>query len=580
MELNLFADPIGTKEKMQNILSENGENIEGHLVKIDILKLNIRILFLTGDFENIKNKIDETIKYIQNDLLIDNSEKEKFLNEFFEELFGVFIENGYLVFGENGEIYDEKVKFFEGLFEFLVSKNKDLLGMGLYYFGLFYGTIGDNEKSFESFENSALLGYEKGIEDYTSLIKSVFLDTYKSFSSKEEKENFLKNELENSEEVFFQFIDDYQRDENGKREKTVYGGNKYLYEKIGDIYAEIGMLGDALSCYSDLLQTGNYEAYKKIAEIYEKNRNKFNFLENIDSVIEKNYNFLVNRAYLVKDLENIIYGLEKLGDLKKDNGFYFNAIQKIIKFNSDEKFSKKSLVRLMEKIGIETINIKNGDFIQNLDLDTLYSDIANNFDDRYILSLANFYEKKGEILYAFLNYFQGFESGIDGVKDGFLIFIKTTLKDFIEKSRVKNIESFSENEELIKIANDEFFIKKELLQRIIKNIENGKQTREDFATLFDMALGDEFYEDLNYEKISYFFEGYTNKIPGFNIFLHRILINYFEISGVNLKDFEIKNLLGKIYRFEELNAGDLKNLKLIINFGEEKNIDNYDFKNF
>ena len=281
------------------------------------------------------------------------------------------------------------------------------------------------------------------------------------------------------------------------------------------------------------------------------------------------------------DLENIVYWLEKLWDIEKwknnnlSTQYYYQAIVKIIEYNNNDYASMVYTAKLMEKLSIKELLLKYDNWDVLIEVDKLYEKLAVHYDWRYLLSLANYYEENWEIIWAYQVYLNAFQGNIEWSKEGFLMFLETSLTEYIRGEYLeynlemeKNNSFLNESEEKYgkKISLDEFNIKKELLKRIIKNIgKNNEISREDIATLFDMSLWDDFYFNFEYNHLSAYIEWYNDWLNNTDIFLYRILDNIFRENWTNMEHLDIKKLFYKIYKKNILSQDDIDLIEKIVN---------------
>ena len=598
------SEPLNVKKEIDEILEKNSELIEWYTTKVELLKTKAAALINLWDIDETEKIYNTLEKYITEKINIsfnekeNTSEKDKFLLEIIEEKLEIYARNTWLAFDtkKDKKLYlnNEKIQKFVSIFEENAEKLNKLwkIDIVIYNMWMFFYNLSQNEKAIELIESAALLWNKKAIDFYTDFIINYFIWNYNLVKTEKEKEDFLENNLKNTEDVLFQFIDEFYFDEKNKKIKLIQWWNKYLYEKIWNFYSKIENFSESLSSYKSWIQSGfewNHKLYKNIAELYQNFKYEIKAFDivNIDELIKDNYRFLYEYSGLVWDLENIVYWLEKLWDIANNSdkelskNYYYKALSKIIDYNYTDYNSIVSTTRLMEKLSLKQLLLKYPDWDITIEIEKLYIEITQNFDQKYILSLANHHEEIWDILWAYQDYLNAFQAKIPGWKDALLIFLETSLVSYIEKEASefnlnlendKNILEKSEIEYEQELNLDELMKKKQLISKIIKSIdENNKILREQIATLFDMSLWDEFYNNFEYKQLLIFIELYNQWINNADIYLHRILENIFSWNGTNLKSPSIKELLKKIYNKQELSKNDIEGIYNILNLENKQN---------
>ncbi len=599
----LKSNPIEVKNEIDYILENNDEMIKWYITKIELLKTKAKAFINLWEI----NEAEKTYELINNQITRKNytqlekentPEKDKLTIEIIEEKLELYAKNARLIFDKNTENQlienKEKIQEFKWIFEKDGEKLNILwkVDIALYNMWIFFYNIYKNEEAIKYIESAALLWNKKAIDFYTDFIIQYFVWNYNIFKNNQEKETFLEANLENIEELLFQFVNNYYKNENNKEIELIQWWNKYLYEKIWNFYSQIWLFSESLNSYTKWIQSNfnwSYKLYKNIAELYENFKYKIKAFDiiNINELIKDNYNFLSEHSSLIWDLENIIYWLEKIWDIERNTNkelsikYYYQALSQIIEYNKKDKFSYISFTRLMEKLSLKELLLKYPDWDLVIKIEKLYREITLKFDSRYLLSLANYYDEIWNTLPAFQNYLNAFQANIENSKDALLIFLETSLKNFIEKEaknfnlNIKNDNKILKESEIEygkELNLDELIIKKQLLKIIIKNIDlNNKILREQIATLFDMSLWDNFYENFEYKELLIFIESYNQWINNADIYLHRILENLFSWNWTNINSIIIKELLKKIYTRQKLSKNDIDWIYNILNLENDNN---------
>ncbi len=573
----IYTKPEQIKKEVEEILEKNNDLLKWNLIKIELLQTQAQAIAILWNLEESLKIFDKIEDLIKNEINFSDAEKEnqnqkeKLIIENIITKLKHLSNHSWIVLDENWNINPKLYNFIENIFTKEINKLREkwIEDKWIYEQWIFYFTIWETKKANIYFKKAAYKWNSQAIDIYTTNLINDFLVKY---NSKKNKEKFLKNNLESFEIEFFKFIDNTSYDRDNKRIKTIYWWNKYLYEKIWDFYSEIWLFPEALDAYKSWINSWfnwSYKLYEKIAQLYEKYESKiivFN-KNKIKEYIEKNYKNLYQFASLAWDLEYKVKWLEKLWDISKKNKktdywkYYINAILSLIDYYSYN--SLKTIARLMEKLEINFLNLKQWNHTYKLDLEDIYTQLIDFFDNSFLLSLWNYYENNNEILWAFYCYVNAYQRKIEDSKNALIIFIETTLKNKVSNDYNKAFNR-KKSEEIIKIEEELFFIKNSILKTIIKNIENENIQEEDIATLFDISLWEDFYDTLNFEKILFFINNYQNKHINFNIYLHRILETYFWMNWTNIKNIEIKKLLKKIYNFQEINNSDIELIKKLI----------------
>ena len=596
LEKNEKLKLLQTKAKLFSKTLKTEEIFKVREKIISLLDTENKILEkIPTDYLELKNDSNTAFLWDINIWDIAKELSSKIKNQVSKQIFDSLIERLILEKIEENKNTKEISNIEEMYFsEIQIMKDNWEIGEAYFYESIYYNLEWDTEKEKEFIEKSALLWNKKAIEFYIDSIINIFLWNYNNLKTKEEKEKFLNSNLENIEEILFQFIDSSYFDKNNKKQKLVQWWNKYLYEKVWNFYSEIWLFSESLSSYTSWIQSGfewSHKLYKNIAELYENFKHKIKIfeIEKINELIKNNYSFLYKYSGLVWDLENIVYWLEKLWDIEKWNDnqlstkYYYKALNKIIEYNYIDYTSIISTTRLMEKLSLKELLLKYPDWNILVKIEKLYKEIAMNFDWKYLLSLSNHYEEIWNILWAYQNYLNAFQSNIEWSKDALLIFLKTSLVSYIEKesseinlSLENEIETI-QNPEEIKIIKqkqenniEQLMFKKQLIKSIVRNIDqDDKILREQIAVLFDMSIWDSFYNNFEYKQLLIFIESYNQWINNSDIYLHRIIQNIFSTNGTNLNSPSIKKLLKKIYAKQKLSKNDINWIYNIINLENE-----------
>lgn len=427
-------------------------------------------------------------------------------------------------------------------------------------------------------KESADLWDEKSISIYLKHIEDIFLEKYNSINDKNEKKEFIKNNLENFEEIYYSFIDD-KKDENNNILKR---WNKALYWNIWLFYEKIWQYPEAVSSYVDWIQFSEwlYTLYWKIWEIYLENKINIKLLikSNLE-IAEDNYSLLLKLSEINKDSENYVLALEKLWDInfKKNNNnikitedYYINSLNNWVENKSLDK-------NQIERICLKILKVsENQQTIQNI-LQNLV-----NINNNHLLTVAMYYEENWYIEYAFYNYLLAYqekwEKQIVNSPDALIMFIETIIKNktisdtenYFKKIWIDDIEILEDDEILEeikyqeKLQNQEIEIKKQILSRIIKTIEKNKPLlKSDISILFEMCIWNDFYNNDISGKIDYYITNYNNYYHNMDIYLYTIFNNIIQFDW-NKENELIKNILKKIYNKKELTNEDISVIKQII----------------
>jgi len=458
---------IDTKKEIYKLLDTEIANIE-KVTSVDLESIGLWNLNLWDEAKKVSHNIKKQVSIQILDSLIERlmlemSEKKK----------------------DQKERKDIEKMYFS---ELEILKNTWESDDAYFYESNYFRIKWDLDKEQEAIKKSALEWNRDSINKYLENLETKFLEEYNSLKTEEEKDKFLEENLEDIEEEFFQFIDNYSRDKNDKRIKLKQWWNKYLYEKVWNFYKNIWLENEALSSYKSWIQSSfkwYYKLYKNIAEIYENSNLKI--YNNKKKLAKKEYYKLYQYSSINNDYENVFYSLNKLWHLsnsEEEKKQYFWEI--IYNFETNYKLFINS-----EKIILNYLDaLNNLDTKSIFNIEDLYTQLKNLNPENTIL-LADYFEKQWDFVNALKSYLKN--NKIQNNKnslDALLMFFEVSL---LNNNNINNDE----------IKN---------LKKIIKKLEKNENIlKEDIWFLVELSLKNKYYENLDISDINW---NNANKVYG------------------------------------------------------------------
>ncbi len=605
------TDALKVKNEVDSIISKiEKENIlKWDLLKLELIKTKINALSNLGNLKETISELEKAENFILKEVVIsydssiEDKEKKEILKELYIEVLNSISKNSYQVLKQDWSIDENKKNKYLEYIDLIISKlnNLDIKWIWEYYKWLFYSTIWDNNNFIKYNKQSALTWEKKeAITIYVDQQLNYFLERYNKLKSNEDKEKFLKENLENLEEDIFQFVDDFHYDENWKRIKLKQWWHKELYWIIWDFYKNIWLYSESLSSYKSWTQSyfkWNYKLHKKIAELYKKTNIAPETEKYKKEKIKKAYENLYNLAYINNDPENVFYWLEKTAELSKTKEEKYEKYWQIIymfelnyeNYSSNDKLIL-SYINACKKINSKILN-------EN----TLYINLTY-IDTKYILLYANYLEEKWELTLAFINYITNYNLYKNNNSlSAIIIFMQDKIINKISKEitqinqeiiqikeELKSIENNKINKAFINLKKDEIKVlksnikilikEKQDLERRLLNLE--KLTDDDIKDFFRLTLTNQYLENINFENTRNYFDYYNYDLPKSDIYLEAIL-EQIQILFWYKKEI-LKPFFNKIKKQEAFTQDDLNDFKDIIEtknfYTILKNIDEEELK--
>ncbi len=394
------------------------------------------------------------------------------------------------------------------------------------------------------------------------ILKEYILQFLDEFNNKNIEDNTEK--LEDLENIIYTFINWIKDKDWNFRQEPI----KELYHLFWVFYEEIWEYKKALESYENWVQTSleeNYIFYWNISKLYFEKKISWISEDQSLQLAIKNADLYNEKSYENWDFLAFIDSLENLWDIlgKIDPEEAKNYYSKILKnLEVNKIFDKEIIIRVTKKI----INLTDDELQKAFMIQELL-----NYNKKDLLFLWEYYEKEGNLVYAFFNYLKAFEEKKDWAKEKLLFFLENTLiNKIIEENEeinfLENEEVYEEIQELAKqknidlkdIKNWEFEIK--AIELAIKNLKNrGYLLREDKANIFLNSLKSDFLENIDSYSILEYINHYQQKFLNSEIFLSEI-IDYLSRQDF-IDDFfkkELEIIYKKIYNKKELTDFDLK----------------------
>lgn len=437
------------------------------------------------------------------------------------------------------------------------------------------------------YKNAIDYKYQDAIYKYAEILENDFLKIYNKIANKKNKEDYINDNLEEFEKEYFKLLELTEEiiNKNWKILENLYWNLWVFYEKIWLITKAIESYNNAINSSKEL-----YSYLWNLWNLYLKNKNKLNFLDNWEylKLAIESFSKLENISAINSDTQNLIYALEEKAKIYKklwNNEKYkenYNYILNILNWEKiiNEKYALKYL---------ELTNILNIKLDEEAELYIFKILISSNI--KHLNTIWYYYEEKWFFEYAFLYYLYSYKElkWKNEYKNAWLaFFIETTLKNkeineineeieeienellLIEKKKKnKKISEYEQNliNEKNEILQEKQFLNNYFIPKILKTIDNEENLgREDIATLFDLSLPKNFYEEINSEIIQLYIVNYENKKEYFDIFLHRILKNIWEKEWISKP---ISKIIDKIYKKEELSYEDKKDIYIYVENSDE-----------
>jgi len=591
----LSTDALKVKNEIENIIIniEKQNVLKGDLLKLELIKTKIEALTKLGGLKEIINDLKKAENFIFNEFIIsldkkiEEEQKKEILKELYIQVLDSINENTYTIYNQDWTIDNNKKKEYLEYINLIIEKLSkiDVHWIWEYYKWLFYSTLWDNDNFIKYNKEAALSGENKeSVIIYVSQQLNNFLEKYDSLNSQEEKKEFLNKNLENLEEDIFQFVDEFQINENWNRIKLKQWWHKELYWIIWDFYKNIWLYSDALSSYISWTQSKfnwNYKLYKKIAEIYENSNIILETKKYKKEKIKKTYEILYQLAYINNDPENVFYWLEKVASLSDSQREKYKKLWQIV-YMFELNYSKYSS---NDKLILSYIRACNNINSKILNEHSLYLNLTY-IDTKYIWLYANYLEEKWELSLAFINYITNYtlEENQDNL-DAIVIFIYDKVISKIQNEiqeynkKILDLKETIKNKELniTKKHQIKFEIKilKSNIKILLKEQENLKKqlieikeiTDEDIKEFFRLTLTNQELENINYQNVKTFFDYYNQDLPKAEIYLKTIL-EQIQILYWYKKEI-LKPYFDKIKKEEAFTQDDLDDFKDII---ESKNL--------
>ncbi len=417
-----------------------------------------------------------------------------------------------------------------------------------------------------------------------------YFDTFLNWYNKSRnKEKYLNDNLAKIEEIFYSFIDD----KRNEKWEIIEIWDKTLYWFLAEVYKWIWNYNKALEAYENWVEsfTWNYFMYWKKWELY--NESKIIWVDEYNSkkLAFKNFDEFLKNSQENNDIVNEVLALEWIADtmlsLNKDEAveYYMQIIDKLNENNINiPEIEDRVIKRILENSDNE---IDNHYYIKSL----LILDVNN------LLYIWEYFEKKWNLEYAFLNYLEAFEYNLKWAKEKLLNFLENTLIEKIKKEYEDfdfegNPEIFEEIKKEAKEKNlsvedlKNSNIEIDTIKVAVKNLKKfWNLFRADKVNIFLNSIDADFLSDLTLESVVPYINKYNleleynkNKeiINNNSIFLSEI-IDF--LSRQKFYDTEIISKLEEIYKKvyikKELNDVDIK---VILDSIEIKNNPNFNIE--
>jgi len=236
----LSTDALKVKNEIENIIIniEKQNVLKGDLLKLELIKTKIEALTKLGGLKEIINDLKKAENFIFNEFIIsldkkiEEEQKKEILKELYIQVLDSINENTYTIYNQDWTIDNNKKKEYLEYINLIIEKLSkiDVHWIWEYYKWLFYSTLWDNDNFIKYNKEAALSGENKeSVIIYVNQQLNNFLEKYDSLNSQEEKKEFLNKNLENLEEDIFQFVDEFQINENWNRIKLKQWWHKELY---------------------------------------------------------------------------------------------------------------------------------------------------------------------------------------------------------------------------------------------------------------------------------------------------------------------------------------------------------------
>lgn len=582
---------------------ELNNSLENDLINSYLNKISELILSEEFNIEEFQKKLDESINWIIKKEELKNSQKAEIIESIWDLLINYWnIENWFNLYNKvsqiteniekETELYNKKITYYLAyydynkengdLFKEIKNETKEKIKLSIenknkqkkweYLFNLYLlKEKTEKQKAKNILKSSALNFYEPAIDLYLEDLENNFFNEYDKIKDKNKKNDFRFKYLDDLIEKHLYFIENIEN----FSDRSIY----WYYWNIWDIYKRLWNYSYALDYYLKWVENWIYNLYWAIWDLYAEDKVKLLTLKNTNS--EQAYRYYkkyYERSLLNSDYESVVYALEKTWDLKikenfKDEAeeFYTEAISFTITKNTKTSDTERLLFKAIDC----TEN-------HNKKIDLLYKLWSINYKNWWLI--CEYLDEMWNYEEAFWNYIQliNYSKEInqynDNIKNQFIIFLETTIKDIIKSNKNKYLNDLMEIEELnwSEIEDKYYWLDLILYDTQIEGINI---IIKDFEKTDELSIEaiENIYEIIYWDNLNEYVFMYNKVFSTYNDYLNW----NFEINNANLLIFLLKiifwnksenqnlktnKIIEKIIKLEALNSEDIEIIKIAINF--------------